>query len=221
MEDQGVCEVVEPPEGEPSTARTAAEQEKAVAKDKKAKAHLMHCLPDDLLMQVAKKKTGKEIWDCLKARFVGADRVRDARLQTLKAEFGTLKMKEDESIDEFAGKLNAMSVKYSNLGGTLDDVVMVKKMFNTVPERFLSVVAGIEQFCDLKTLLFEETVGRLKAFEERVQRGAGDSGAKSDSKGQLLLSYAEWEARQSKAGGETSGRGKSSDSGGRGRGRGR
>jgi len=144
MEDQGVWEVVEPEEAESSTARTAAEKEKATAKDKKAKAHLLQCLPDDLLMQVAKKKTGKEIWDCLKARFVGADRVRDARLQTLKAEFDALKMREDESIDEYAGKLTSMSVRYSNFGGTLDDSTMVKKLFDTVPDKFISVVAGIE-----------------------------------------------------------------------------
>ena len=41
MEDQGVWEVVEPEEVESSTARTAAEKEKATAKDKKAKAHLL------------------------------------------------------------------------------------------------------------------------------------------------------------------------------------
>jgi hypothetical protein len=31
-------------------------------------------------MQVAKKKTWKEVWDSLKARFMGADCVRDAQL---------------------------------------------------------------------------------------------------------------------------------------------
>jgi Zn-finger protein len=62
-------------------------------KDKKVQAHLLQCLLDDLLMQVSKKKMGKEVWDCLKSRFVGADRVKEARLQTLKSEFDTLKMK--------------------------------------------------------------------------------------------------------------------------------
>ena len=46
-----------------------------------------------MLMQVAKKKTGKEVWDCLKSRFVGADHVKEARLQTLKSEFNALRMK--------------------------------------------------------------------------------------------------------------------------------
>lgn len=164
----------------------------AAAKDKKAKANLLQCLPDDLLMQVAEKKTGREVWDSLKARFVGADRVGDARLQTLKSEFDALWMKEDEPLDQYVGKLTGMSVKYSNLGGTLDDVAMVKKLFDTVPEKFITVIAGIEQFFDLKMLKFEEAVGRLKAFEERTKWGAG--GARSDS-GQLLLTQSEWEAR--------------------------
>lgn len=49
-----------------------------------------------------------------------------------------------------------MSVKYINLGGTLDNATMIKKLFDTVPEWFITVVAGIEQFYDLKSLPFEE-----------------------------------------------------------------
>jgi hypothetical protein len=119
MEDQGVWEVIEP--SEEATVEDQASAAAKSAKDKKAKAHLLQCLPDDLLMQVAKKKTGKEVWECLKERFVGADRVRDARLQTLKSEFDALRMKDDEGIDSYAGKISAMSVRYGNLGGTLDD----------------------------------------------------------------------------------------------------
>ena len=99
MKDQEEWEVVEPEESTSATEPTAAEAAKLTAKDKKVEAHLLQCIPDDILMQVAKKKTGKEVWDSLKARFVGADRVRDARLQTLKSEFDAVEMKEDESLD--------------------------------------------------------------------------------------------------------------------------
>jgi hypothetical protein len=92
-------------------------------------------------------------------------------------------------------------------------------LFDTVPDRFLNVVAGIEQFYDLKSLAFDEAVGRLKAFEERTRRGAVST--RGDGP-QVLLTQAEWEARQKKSGGgDSSGRGKAQDSGGRGRGRGR
>jgi hypothetical protein len=65
MEDQGVWEIMEPSgetSGQDATAVAAAK-----AKDRKAKAHLLQCIPDDLLMQVAGQKTGKEVWDTLKA----------------------------------------------------------------------------------------------------------------------------------------------------------
>jgi hypothetical protein len=71
MEDQGVWEVVEPT-GESSDQGAAAVAARK-AKDTKARAHLLQCLPDDLLMQVATKKTGKEVWESLKARFMGEE----------------------------------------------------------------------------------------------------------------------------------------------------
>lgn len=99
---------------------------------------------------------------------MGADRVKDARLQTLKAEFVALRMKEDETLDQYAGKLTAMSVKYSSLGETLGDAALVRKLFDTVPDKFICVMAGIEQFFDLKSVPFEEAIRRLKAYEERI-----------------------------------------------------
>jgi hypothetical protein len=99
-------------------------------------------------------------------------------------------MKEDESIDSYAGKLTSMSVRYANLGGSLDDVALVKKILDTMPERFINVVAGIEQFFDLKKIAFDEAVGWLKAFEERTRRGG--AGTRTNSTGQVLLTQAEW-----------------------------
>ncbi|KAE8821003.1 retrotransposon protein [Hordeum vulgare] len=53
-------------------------------KDKPARAYLLRALADDLLLQVPSKKTAAEIWASLRTRFVGADRVRAARLGTLR-----------------------------------------------------------------------------------------------------------------------------------------
>ena len=133
---------------------------------------------------------------------MGAEHVKDARLQTLKVEFDALKMKEEETVDEFAEKLTVLSVKYGNLGGTLEDKAMVKKLFDTVLDKFIHVIAGIEQFYDLQTLAFDEAVGRLKAFEERTTRRGGGGSRSVD--GQVLLTQAEWEAHHKKLGGEGS-----------------
>lgn len=122
--------MVELPEGTSTDKQT-----KAIAdKDKKVRAHLFQCLSDDLLMQVMKKKSGKEVWDSLKVWFMGAERMNDVRLQTLKVEFNVLKTNEEETLNQYAGKLTAMSVRYNNLGGSLDNLAMVKKLFDTMPE---------------------------------------------------------------------------------------
>ena len=168
---------------------------------------------------MAKKKTGKEVWDSLKARFVGAEWVKDARLQTLKSKFDDVRMKDDDPLDQVVAKLSTLSVKVNSLGGSLDDAALVKKLFDIVPDHYLTVVAGIEQFYDLKTIAFDEAVGRLKAFEERTSRRSG-GGAKTPA-GQVLLTQAEWEARQKSAGGDSSGKAKKGESSSRGRGRGR
>ncbi|XP_062227352.1 uncharacterized protein LOC133925439 [Phragmites australis] len=176
---------------------------------------------------VARKKTTKEVWDYLKTRFVGADRVKNARLLTLKSDFNAMCMQEGENLNQYTGRLNSMSVRYANLGEMLDDATLVKKLFDTVPNRFLSVITGIEQFYDLDKMPFEEAVGWLKAFEERTRPRATGGNSISDS--QLLFTQAEWQARQKKDGcnSSSSNKGKShlaADSsncgrGGRGRGR--
>lgn len=218
MEDQGVWDAIEPAAGVAVDPR----------RDKKARSHLLQSLPEDLLMQVAKKRSAKEVWDCLKTRFVGADRVREARLQTLKGEFGAMVMEPGETLDQYAGRITAMSVRHSALGSTLGDSAMVKKLFDTVPEKFVSLVAGIEQFYDIDTMPFEEAVGRLKAYEERMRKKKAAAGGVTTD-GQVLLTQAEWEAHFKKNGGESSppqknkpsGEGAGRGQGGRGRGRGR
>ena len=115
-------------------------------------------------------------------------------------------MKEEESIDVYAGKLTGVSMRYANLGGTLDDAALVKELFDTVPEHYINMVVGIEQFYNLKKLAFNEVVGRLKAYEECTKQGVG--GGKSDI-GQVLLTQAKWEAQQKWTAGDVSGKNRS------------
>jgi hypothetical protein len=62
---------------------------------------------------------------------------------------------ENEPIYAYAGRLTGMmSVRYGILGGSLDDAAMVKKLFDTMPERFIIVDTKIEQFYVLKKLVF-------------------------------------------------------------------
>ena len=64
------------------------------AKNDMAKALLFQSLPEALTLQIGKKAdTAKKVWEAIKAKHLGAERVKEARLQTLMAEFDRLKMK--------------------------------------------------------------------------------------------------------------------------------
>ena len=75
----------------------------------------------------------------------------------------------------------------------------MKKLLDTVPDRLFPVIAGIEQFCALEELTYDEALGRLRAFDERVRRRGQSSGERPDS--QLLYTAAQWRARERRQGG--------------------
>ncbi|PWA43889.1 zinc finger, CCHC-type [Artemisia annua] len=133
------------------------------------KAMIFQTLPGDILMQVAQYESAKEVWDAIKVLYLGADLVQKARLQTLRSEFETLKMKENETISDFSGRLGSIRARFKNLGSTLKDKTIVRKLLNSVPKKFLPIVATIEQYSEIDTMLFEEAIGRITAFEERIK----------------------------------------------------
>ncbi|XP_076937188.1 uncharacterized protein LOC143604666 [Bidens hawaiensis] len=91
-------------------------------------------------------------------------------LETLESDFESLKMGVDESLDVYAGKISEVALQASKLGHTMNDKKLVRKLLNSVPEKFIQIVAAIEQFVDLGVMPFQEAVGRLKAFEERTKK---------------------------------------------------
>ncbi|GJX18850.1 zinc finger, CCHC-type containing protein [Tanacetum coccineum] len=143
-------------------------------KDKTAIAFLYQALPEEQLLQITKHKTVKAIWDSLRTRHIGEERVQQARLQTLKSDFEMLHMKEDETIDTFTAKLTTLVNKAASLGHTMEDETLVRKLLNVVPDRYLQIVASIEQYLDLSEMTLEEAIGRLETYEERIKgRGRG------------------------------------------------
>lgn len=114
-------------------------------KNNMAIALLFQAIPENLILQVGDLDTAKAIWEAIKTRHVGADRVREARLQTLAAEFEKLKMKEADTIDEFVGRLSEISSNSTALGETIDEPRLVKKFLNSLPpKRYIHIIAALE-----------------------------------------------------------------------------
>ena len=56
-------------------------------KNDMATALLFQSIPEALILQVGELDTTKKVWDAIKLINMGAERVKEARLQTLMAEF--------------------------------------------------------------------------------------------------------------------------------------
>ncbi|GJT95517.1 zinc finger, CCHC-type containing protein [Tanacetum coccineum] len=120
---------------------TSTSKETDIKKDSSASAYLFQGLREDLQMQVAGCETAKEIWDSLKSRFIGTKDVQHAHSRQLKSEFEKLVLKEDESINSFAGKMMSIITKAATCGLTFDEQMKVRK----------------------------EIIGKLMTYEERIK----------------------------------------------------
>ncbi|XP_074376730.1 uncharacterized protein LOC141718249 [Apium graveolens] len=124
-------------------------------------------------------------------------------------------MKDNEQIDDFCMKVTGLVTNIRALGQCLSELYVVKKILRAAPTKFLQIVSTMEQFSDMETLTVEETVGALKAHEERL-RGQSDStngqlmmtqeewSRRERDEGKLLLTREEWLRRTEKAGGDSS-----------------
>ena len=93
----------------------------------------------------------------------------------------------------------------------------MKKFLKSLPRRkYIHIVASLEQVLDLNSTSFEDIVGRLKAYEERIGEDEDD-----EQNDQSKLLYSNSESQEQYGGARGRGRGGRSNSwrGGRGRGR--
>nr|GEU39886.1 hypothetical protein [Tanacetum cinerariifolium] len=178
------------------------------------KGHLQTVISEeDFVLQIRNLKTRKEMWEAIKTHNLGVDRVKEARLQTLITEFENLKMSDNDSIDAYAAKFSSIASKSATHEEVMSEHKLVKKFLTSLPRRFFHIVASLEQVLDLKMTGFEDVVGRLKAYKERVK----EEDKANDPQENLLYARTEYSNGNNDSNG---GRGCDSFSQGRGRGQG-
>ena len=95
----------------------------------------------------------------------------------------------------------------------MEESKMVKKFLKGLPRtKFIHIVASLEQVMDLNSTGFEDIVGRLKAFEERIKEETQD-----EDQSKLMFVKDDTQGH----GSHNNSRGRGRGYGGRGRGRGR
>ncbi|GJY65294.1 putative 3,9-dihydroxypterocarpan 6A-monooxygenase [Tanacetum coccineum] len=81
-------------------------------------------------------------------------------------------MKENESIDSFVTRLTGIINKAASVGLAYEDSTLVRKLLNAVPDRFLQIVASIEQYSDLDTMSLDEAIFKTASIRKALDLNA-------------------------------------------------
>ncbi|XP_059076911.1 uncharacterized protein LOC131876135 [Cryptomeria japonica] len=153
----------------PSNPPTDQEGKKKSENNAKAKHALLCSLADFEFTKVMHCKSAKEIWNKLKGIYEGDEKVKEARLQSHRMKFKSLKMKEDEVIATYFLRVDEIVNAIRGLGEDIDEKVLVRKLIRSLTMKFDFKISAIEEMKDLEKLTKDKLHGILTAYEMRVE----------------------------------------------------
>lgn len=177
----------------------------AKTSDHKVKHYLYQSIDRVTFEQILDRRTSKIIWDSMKKKFGGNDRVKRSLLQKLRRDFELLEMKDSEKVEEYFTRVLAITNQMRSNGEEMPDLKVVEKILRTLSEKFMYVVVSIEESKEIENITLEKLQSSLVVHEQKFRKPE-----KEDDK-LLIVSQ----------GRGTGSRGRGFNGRGRGRGRGR
>ena len=96
---------------------------------------LFSAITNEEFNKISSTETPKEAWNILQKTYEGTKAVKDSKFQRLTTSFEHIKMEKDESFDEFYAKLKDIVNSAFNLGETIPETKIVRKVLRSLPER--------------------------------------------------------------------------------------
>ena len=91
--------------------------------------------------------------------------VKTVKLQRLTSSFEEIRMEHDETFDEFYAKIKDIVSSAFNLGESIAESKIVRKILRSLPERFHAKITVIEEVKDIDQIPLIELVGNLQTYE--------------------------------------------------------
>ena len=140
---------------------------------------LFSAVTNEEFKKISFTETAKEAWTILQITFEGTKVVKDSKFQRLNMSFEEIKMEEDDSFDEFYAKLKDIVNSAFNLGDTIPEPKIVRKVLRYLLERFHAKIAAIKELKDIDKIPLTELVGNLQNYELGLTRIGKSSKGKS------------------------------------------
>ena len=120
--------------------------------------------------KISSTKIAKEAWTILQMTYERTKAVKDSKFQRLTPSFEEIKMDEDESFNEFYAKLKDIVNLAFNLGETIPESKVVRKVLRSLLERFHAKITAIEESKDIDSISLTELIGNLQTYELGLTR---------------------------------------------------
>ena len=122
---------------------------------------LFSTVTNEEFKKISSTKIAKEALTILQTTYEGTKAIKDSKFQRLTTTFKEKKMEEDESFDEFYAKLKDIVNLAFNLGETIPESKIVRKVLKSLPKRFYAKITAIEESKDIDKIPLTELVGNL------------------------------------------------------------
>lgn len=169
--------LIDPGYKEPAAGSKETDAEKTARaelkiKDLKVKNYLFAAIDKSILKTILQKETSRDLWESMRTKYQGSQKVQRSQLQALRREFEVLEMKESETITEYFGRVMTVANNMRNNGESLQDIQIVEKILRTLTERFNYIVVSIEEAKDIDRLSVDELQSSLIVHEQKFRRKA-------------------------------------------------
>ena len=143
--DENVWQAVEIGWTKPKEASTNWDDAKIKAANFNSRAlnALFSAVSNEKFKKISSTETAKKAWIILQTTFEGTKVVKDSKFQRLTTSFEEIKMEEDESFDKFYAKLKDIVNLAINLGETIPEPRIVRKVLRSLPEIFHAKITAI------------------------------------------------------------------------------
>ena len=111
-------------------------------------AKTLNTLQDGISKKVLAKvltcKSEKELWDKLETIYAGDSKVKMEKLQSLKVQYESLKMKDEENISEYFERIENLVNAIKGLGVEVPNYELVENILRTLPMAYNPKVSSLE-----------------------------------------------------------------------------
>ena len=149
----------------PKVTPTEAEDKKKFWEHAKELNTLQAGISKKVLAKVLTWKNAKELQNKFETIYAGDSKVRMEKLQSLKVQYESIKMKDEENILEYFETIDNLINTIKGLGVQLPDDELVEKVLRTLPMAYNPKLSTLEDREKLEYLTMDELYGILTSYE--------------------------------------------------------